>query len=124
MFEVKDICCSGDVKTLILACSGKSNVGQAANNAMIQLDKNGIGDAYCLAGIGAGLSGFIEIVKAAKTVLIDGCPVGCGKKTFEKYGIKPTHYFVVTEMGIKKKDTFNNLEAETAPAMDYISCNI
>ncbi|MCX5817330.1 MAG: hypothetical protein NTX75_14015 [Proteobacteria bacterium] len=37
MLEEKDVCCSGNVKTLILACSGGSNVGQISNNVMIEL---------------------------------------------------------------------------------------
>lgn len=69
MAEQQDVCCSGDAKTLIVACSGGSNAGQIANNVMIELDKKGMGKAYCLAGIGAALSGFIESAKAARTVL-------------------------------------------------------
>ena len=51
-----DSCCGGAVKTLVVACSGGSNVGQIANNVMIELDKREIGNAYCLAGIGAAPS--------------------------------------------------------------------
>ena len=105
-------------------CSGGLNVGQVANNAMIELDKGGIGNAYCLAGIGAALSGFIESAKAAKTVVIDGCPVGCAKKAFEKYDITPTQYFVVTEMGIEKKHAFDTFQGETDLALGYIRSNI
>jgi uncharacterized metal-binding protein len=69
MSGVKGICYSDNVETLILACSGGSNVGQAANNAMIELDKTGIGKAFCLAGVGAFLSGFIESAKSARTIV-------------------------------------------------------
>jgi uncharacterized metal-binding protein len=117
---IQDTCCSTEAKAVIVACSGGSNVGQAANNAMIELDKGGIGNAYCLAGIGAALSGFIESAKAAKTVVIDGCPVGCAKKVFEEYSIIPTQYFVVTEMGIEKNHKFDILDTETKKAVDYI----
>jgi uncharacterized metal-binding protein len=117
---IQDTCCSTEAKAVIVACSGGSNVGQAANNAMIELDKGGIGNAYCLAGIGAALSGFIESAKAAKTVVIDGCPVGCAKKVFEKYSIIPTQYFVVTEMGIEKNHKFDSLDTETRKAVDYM----
>jgi uncharacterized metal-binding protein len=99
-------------------------VGQAANNAMIELDKRGAGNAFCLAGVGAALSGFIESAKAAKTLVIDGCPTGCSKKAFEKYGITPTHHFVVTEMGIEKNHTFNMLGVETDRVVDYIKSHI
>jgi sugar phosphate isomerase/epimerase len=38
----------------------------------------------CLAAMGAGLSGFVESARAAGTnLVIDGCPVACGKLTFE-----------------------------------------
>ncbi len=91
---------------------------------MIELDKNGIGNAYCLVGIGADLSGFIESAKAGKTILIDSCPTGCAKKIFEKYGIIPTHYFVVTEMGVEKKHAFSIFSTETMQVVDYINCNV
>ncbi len=117
---IQDTCCSTEVKALIATCSGASNVGQAANNAMIELDKASIGNAFCLAGVGAGFSGFIKSAKAAKTLVIDGCPTGCAKKAFEKYGITPTQHFVVTEMGIEKNHKFNSLDTEMKKAVDYI----
>ena len=95
-------------------------MGQIANNLMIELDKSGVGNAYCLAGVGAGLSGFVETAKAARTIVIDGCPVACGKKVFKNYGITPTQYFVVTEMGIEKNHVFEDLREEMAQALSYI----
>jgi uncharacterized metal-binding protein len=117
-------CCAEGAKTLVLACAGGSNVGQVANNVMIGIDRQGYGNAYCLAGVGAALSGFIESAKAGRTVLIDGCPVACGKKAFEKYGIEPAKYFVVTELGITKNHDFSQLEQETQAAMDSIVPNL
>ena len=122
--EEKNVCCGGGVKTLILACSGGSNVGQIANRVMIEADKMGIGSAYCLAGVGADLSGFIESSKAARTILIDGCPVGCGKKVFEKNDITPYGYFVITGLGIEKRHTLDNLEEETRQVTNQIFSNI
>jgi uncharacterized metal-binding protein len=124
MSEQRDVCCSGDAKTLVLACSGGSNAGQIANNVMIELDKKGVGNAYCLAGIGAALSGFVESAKAAKTVVIDGCPVGCGKKAFEKYGIEASQYFIVTELGIEKTHDFTKLADETKLVLKAIESSI
>jgi uncharacterized metal-binding protein len=124
MSEPKDVCCNNQVKTLILGCSGGSNVGQIANNAMIELDKSGVGNAYCLAGVGAALSGFIESVKSSRTIVIDGCPVGCAKKAFEKYDLTPSLYFVVTEIGIEKKHAFDMLGHETDRALDHIKSHL
>jgi uncharacterized metal-binding protein len=124
MSEQRDVCCSGDEKTLVLACSGGSNAGQIANSVMIELDKKGVGNAYCIAGIGAALSGFVESAKAAKTVVIDGCPVGCGKKALEKYGIEASQYFILTELGIEKTHDFTKLADETKSALKAIESSI
>ena len=118
--SVKDSCCYGSVKTLALACSGGSNAGQIANNIMIELDMKGLANAFCLAGVGADLSGFIESSKAARLVVIDGCPVACGKKALEKHGIVPENYYVVTNLGIEKKHAFDDLPAETEKALAAI----
>jgi uncharacterized metal-binding protein len=124
MLEKNDTCCSEKVKTLILACSGGSNVGQVANNAMIELDKGGVGNGFCLAGLGADLSGFTESARAGRTILIDGCPVACGKKVFEKAGIEPSSYFVITDLGIEKKHAFDRLAEETAQVLGRIKSDI
>lgn len=124
MSEIKDVCCSGNVQTLVVACSGGSNVGQVANNAMIELDKSGVGNAHCLAGVGAVLSGFIESVKVARTIVIDGCPVGCARKVFEKNELTPGQYFVVTTMGIEKNHTFDMIGPETDRVVDYIKTHL
>jgi uncharacterized metal-binding protein len=124
MAEERENACCGGTKTLVLACSGGSNVGQVSNSIMVELDKKGIASGYCLAGLGAELSGFVESTKAAQTVLIDGCPIGCGRKVFEKYGIQPTKYFIVTEFGIEKKHAFDKLDEETNQAIDCIMSNI
>ncbi|HEY3277515.1 MAG TPA: putative zinc-binding protein [Syntrophorhabdaceae bacterium] len=123
MVEEKDTCSGATVKTLILGCSGGSNVGQIANNVMIEMDKKGMGNAYCLAGAGADLSGFVESARAGRTILIDGCPVGCGKKIFGRQGITPTRYYVITELGIEKRHDFHDLAEETGQAVEQIVGN-
>ena len=123
MREEKDTRSDENVKTLILGCSGGFNVGQIANNVMIEMDKKGTGNAYCLSGAGADLSGFVESARAGRTILIDGCPVGCGKKIFERQGITPTRYLVITELGIEKKHDFRALAEETGQAVEQIVGN-
>lgn len=122
--KTADTCCGAGVTTLVVACSGGSNTGQVSNNIMIELDRKGVGNAYCLAGIGAALSGFIESAKAARTVVIDGCPTGCAKKAFEKYGIVPSQYFVVTELGVQKAHDFSRLSEETSVAIKSVLENL
>ncbi len=99
----KQACCSNDSTTLIAACSGRANVGQIANQVMLEVDKIGGANAFCLSCVGAGFSGFIESAKTARVIMVDGCPTGCGKKILERHDVKPFRYFVVTDMESRRK---------------------
>ncbi|HNW91740.1 MAG TPA: putative zinc-binding protein [bacterium] len=112
-------CCCGGEKTLIAACSGAANTGQIANRLMLALDEMGKGDAFCLAGIGADISGFIASARAARTVVIDGCPVACGKKAFARHNLSPAVHLTVTDAGVKKAHDYANIDAETRQALAW-----
>lgn len=96
--------CSCTAEELILLpCSGGSNCGQIANRVAVSLDMLGVGRLYCLAGIGAHIDEMIESAKGVKRlVVIDGCPVACGKKTVEHAGLKITDWLCITEEGVSK----------------------
>ncbi len=98
--------CGGDAATkLIYACSGAANTGYLADQVARKLHAEGTGKMTCLSGVGADISGFIESAKSAdKNVVLDGCPVACGKKAFESKGL-PFDYFVMTDFGVEKKKT-------------------
>jgi uncharacterized metal-binding protein len=103
----KECCGEAEKVTLVFACAGASNVGQITNEAAKQLEMDGVGRYFCLAGIGGKISGMIESTKAAgKTIVLDGCNVACAQKTLENEGIKPTIHLQVTELGIKKEHVF------------------
>jgi len=42
------------------------------------------------------------------------------KKTFEKYGIESSRYFVITELGIEKTHGFSKLQGETETVLKAI----
>ena len=102
-----DTCCAADQQIMLLACSGGSNVGQLSNQAVVELTQEGFGKMFCLAGIGAQLSGFVQSAKDVSTVVaIDGCQVGCAKAILEQAEVPVKHYFVLTDEGIEKNKNF------------------
>lgn len=106
-------CCAGGNETMILACSGGSNVGQLSNQAAIELTKEGFGKMFCLAGIGGQLSGFVQSAKDVPSlVAIDGCPVGCTKAILANAGIEAKNYLVITDLGISKNKNFDLVKNE------------
>jgi uncharacterized metal-binding protein len=98
--------CGGDGETiLIYACSGAANTGLLADQVMRALNKEKAGDSTCLAAVGADLSGFVESARSVtRNIILDGCPVACGKRIFEAKGL-PFEHFVMTEFGVEKGKT-------------------
>jgi uncharacterized metal-binding protein len=101
-----DYCCNGkQTANLIYACSGSANTGLLADQVARRLALEGTGKMTCLAAVGAGLSGFLESARTASANLVlDGCPVSCGKKIFENQSL-PFRHFVMTEYGAEKGKT-------------------
>lgn len=96
--------CNTGVK-LIYSCSGAADVGEIADRSARLLRKEGFAQGSCIAGVGAGVPGYIQSAKGADVnIAIDGCPVACAKRCLENAGVKPVS-FVVTEMGYKKGKT-------------------
>ena len=90
-------------KRLIYCCSGASNVGVLSFRAAIKLAQEGFGTFSCIAGIGSSNQPMIRAAKlAGERVLIDGCPVGCGKKIMDANKVPADRYIIVTELGIDK----------------------
>jgi uncharacterized metal-binding protein len=110
-------CCSADT-AVTLACSGGSNVGQITNEVAKSLYAEGLANFFCLAGVGGHVSGMVASVKGADRVLVlDGCPVGCGKKCMDMAGITGYEYLVVTDLGIAKEKTFDLAGSEVDRVM-------
>jgi uncharacterized metal-binding protein len=92
---------------LVFACSGASNVGQIANAAAVELMRQGRARMYCLAGMGAHISGMVDSAAHVDyRIALDGCAVACARKTLECAGLKVDKAVVVTELGIEKNHEF------------------
>ena len=121
--EEKCLCEPSEI--LIFPCSGGSNVGQIANQAGVKLTQSGLGNIFCLAGIGGHVSGMIESTKAGKVIVaIDGCPVQCAKKTLEHAGFKIDEYLEVMELGIEKNHDFNLNQADVEKVVHHLTLRI
>ena len=114
-------CCVPGGNTMILACSGGSNMGQMANRAAIELTQEGFGKMFCLAGIGGHLSGFVQSARDVPQMLaIDGCETGCAKATLEHAEVPIKAYLTVTWLGIEKNKNFTLKKDEVQKVKDAI----
>ena len=116
--------CGSNAPILVAACSGRSNVGQIANQVMVDVDKAGAAKSFCISGLGAGLPGFLEGARTGKLIMIDGCPMQCGKKILEKYQVEPFRYLMVTDLGIKKEDAIGDLNPDVKKVFSEVMSKI
>jgi uncharacterized metal-binding protein len=122
---MEDKCLCEPTEILIFPCSGGSNVGQIANQAGVKLSREGMGRFFCLAGIGAHVSGMIESTKAGKIlVAIDGCLLACAKKTLEHAGFNIDEYVQVTDLNIKKNHNLNPLTSDVEKVSNHLASRI
>jgi len=101
-----DSCCSGNQKKTVLfyACSGGANVAEIADRAARQMMREGHGMMFCLAGLGAGIQSMLQTARDADlNVVLEGCPMDCAKKIFEKCGLMNFVQIKVTDLGIVKQ---------------------
>jgi uncharacterized metal-binding protein len=101
-----ECCCNpGTPVKLIYACSGAADTGRLADQVARRLARLDTGKMTCLAGLAAGLSGFVASARAAgENLVLDGCKVACGRKTFENLGI-PCRSIIMTDYGVEKGKT-------------------
>ncbi len=70
-----------------------------------KLSAEGVRKMNCLAVVGAGITNSIATFKKSNVLVIDGCPVDCGKKIMNQARIKEHSYLRVTDLGYEKGKT-------------------
>jgi uncharacterized metal-binding protein len=89
---------------LVYSCSGCSSIAQLANQVALDLDRSGIAEMSCIAGVGGGVAPLVKIAKSGRRIIaLDGCSLHCVKSCLLQHDIAPTLHYTLTEMGIKKR---------------------
>ena len=100
---------------LIYSCSGCSSAAQMANWIALQMDREGVVEMSCIAGVGGGIGALVEKAKSADVIIgIDGCPLHCVEHCLKKEGLKSTFHYDLSKYGVIKKchQAFDAKEAE------------
>lgn len=100
--ETKSNCSCNSNDKIVLACSGASDLGEMSDIIARKLRANGMYKMNCLAKVGFRDSKTIEDFSNAELLIIDGCPIDCGKKSLEQAGISNAKQFRITDLGFSK----------------------
>jgi len=89
---------------LVYACSGCSAAAQMANHLALRLDRSGLAEMSCIAGVGGDVPQLLRVARSGRPMLaIDGCALHCVVRTLRRHGLTPQTHVILTEIGVRKE---------------------
>jgi uncharacterized metal-binding protein len=75
-----------------------------ANHLAVQLDRRGVAEMSCIAGVGGNVPHLVRIARSGRPILaLDGCALQCVKNSLAQRGVKPTRHVLLHQYGVKKR---------------------
>lgn len=113
---------------LVYACSGCSSAAQLANQLALRLDRMGLAEMSCIAGVGGDVPHLVRIARSGRPIAaIDGCPLECVASCLKRHGIVPGTHHVLSQHGVRKRyhadpdpRDVQRLLGEIAPSIDAL----
>lgn len=89
---------------LVYSCSGCSSAAQMANALALRLDRLGVAQMSCIAGVGGDVPALVRLARAGRPIVaIDGCPLHCVQSCLARHDAAPALHVVLTEQGVRKR---------------------
>ncbi|MDA7086370.1 putative zinc-binding protein [Pseudomonas sp. SA3-5] len=95
---------SKTTQPLVYSCSGCSNVAQLANTLAVRLDRAGLAEMSCIAGVGGHVPALVNKARSGRPILaIDGCPLHCVSACLAQHGIGADVHITLSSSGLRKR---------------------
>jgi len=89
---------------LVYSCSGCSNLAQLANDLALRLDRDGLAEMSCIAGVGGDVPPLVKKACSGRPILaLDGCHLHCVRGCLARHGVSPAHAVTLTDYGLRKR---------------------
>lgn len=89
---------------LVYSCSGCSSAAQLTNWLALRLDRLGVAEMSCIAGVGGGVPGLVRTAKSGRPIIaLDGCQLQCARHCLARENLQPDLHIDLSRHGIKKK---------------------
>lgn len=111
---------SSAVVPLVYSCSGCSSAAQMANDLAIWLDRAGLAEMSCIAGVGGGVGSLVRTALSGRPIVtIDGCTLKCCQACLDGIDLAPDLALVLTRLGVPKvrRATYDAAQAQRIYAM-------
>ncbi|MBP7547108.1 MAG: zinc-binding protein [Corallincola sp.] len=89
---------------LVYACSGCSSVAQLANDLAVTLDRQGLAEMSCIAGVGGDVPALVRVAQSGRPILaVDGCALNCVRNSLQRHQVTPALHLELTALGFTKR---------------------
>lgn len=108
---------------LVYSCSGCSSAAQMANDLALKLDREGVAEMSCIAGVGGGVTGLVRTAQSGRRILaLDGCVLKCASACLANAGVVADTHLVLSDYGVKKRKhaDFDPVEAQQVYASNVL----
>lgn len=89
---------------LVYSCSGCSSAAQLANHVALRLDRAGVAEMSCIAGVGGDVPSLVRTARSGRPIIaLDGCPLNCVQGCLARHGITAERHYQLQQYGVKKR---------------------
>lgn len=110
---------------LVYSCSGCSSAAQLANHVALQLDRRGVAEMSCIAGVGGDVPHLMKVVRSGRPIVaLDGCALACVKSVLARHGITADRHYSLQQYGVKKRTHENFDPAQAAVVLERVAADL
>jgi uncharacterized metal-binding protein len=89
---------------LVYSCSGCSSAAQMANHIALELDRRGVAEMSCIAGVGGDVPSLVKLARSGRPVVaVGGWRLACGRNCVGRHGVVPDQHWQLAEHGVRKR---------------------
>jgi len=89
---------------LVYACSGCSGAAQLANGIAVRLDRDGLAEMSCIAGVGGDVPAILKLARSGRPIVVlDGCRLHCARNCLRRHAIAATLHIDLSCEGVRKR---------------------
>lgn len=94
-----------------------------ANALALRLDRAGLAEMSCIAGVGGGVEGLVRTARSGRAIVaLDGCVLACARACLARAGVAPALHLTLNEFGVRKRKhtDFSAAEADRVYAEQLV----
>ncbi|MBX9835010.1 MAG: putative zinc-binding protein [Burkholderiaceae bacterium] len=111
-----------ELRPLIYSCSGCSSAAQLANHVAVRLDRVGVAEMSCIAGVGGDVPSLVKTARSGRSIIaLDGCALVCVHSSLARHGITPARHYQLQQYGVKKRQHEDFDPAQAQAVLDRVA---